>query len=29
MNLGIYDSVEHGDFKAYIHHFKAIDQDQQ
>lgn len=25
MNLGIYDSVEHGDFKAYIHHFKAID----
>lgn len=25
MNLGIYDPVEHGDFKAYIYHFKAID----
>lgn len=24
MNLGIYDSVEHGDFMAYRYHFKAI-----
>ncbi|KAA8801820.1 alpha-galactosidase, partial [Lactobacillus crispatus] len=25
MNLGIYDPVEHGDFMAYMYHFKAID----
>lgn len=25
MNLGIYDPVEHGDFKAYLYHFKAIE----
>lgn len=25
MNLGLYDPVEHGDFKAYLYHFKAID----
>ncbi|GAA3631027.1 alpha-galactosidase [Lactobacillus hamsteri] len=25
MNLGFYDSVEHGDFKAKMYHFKAID----
>ncbi len=24
MNMGIYDPVEHGDFKAYMYHFKAI-----
>lgn len=24
MNLGIYDPVEHGDFKAYMYHFKAV-----
>lgn len=24
MNLGIYDPVEHGDFMAYLYHFKAI-----
>ncbi|MBI1721703.1 alpha-galactosidase [Lactobacillus crispatus] len=24
MNLGIYDPVEHGDFMAYMYHFKAI-----
>ena len=25
MNLGIYDPVEQGDFKAQMYHFKAID----
>lgn len=25
MNLGLYDPVEHGDFKAKMYHFKAID----
>ena len=25
MNMGIYDPVEHGDFKAQLYHFKAID----
>lgn len=25
MNLGLYDSFEHGDFKAKMYHFKAID----
>lgn len=25
MNLGLYDPVEQGDFKAYLYHFKAID----
>lgn len=24
MNLGIYDPIEHGDFKAYMYHFKAV-----
>ena len=24
MNMGLYDPAEHGDFKAYMYHFKAI-----